>query len=131
MRLSLAVGVAMLFGKVGAWWFTGSAAILADASESVIHVIAVGFAAFSFRISARPPDERFLYGYEKIGFFSAGFEGALIIVAAVIIIAEAVRKWLHGLQLQNLGTGTLVVAAAAVVNLCEPETSLTSVPVGG
>jgi cation diffusion facilitator family transporter len=117
MRLSLAVGVLMLVGKAAAWWFTGSAAILADASESVIHVVAVGFAAFSFRISQRPPDGRFLFGYEKIAFFSAGFEGGMIVVAALLIIAESVRKWMAGLELAHLGAGTLAVLAASLANL--------------
>lgn len=116
MRLSLAFGVLMLVGKTAAYWLTGSSAILSDAAESVIHVIAVGFAAFSLRLSTRPANERFLYGYERITFFSAGFEGAMIIVAAIAIIAAAVEKWLAGLQLANLGVGTAFVLAASVIN---------------
>lgn len=118
MRLSLGFGVLMLLGKWGAYWLTGSAAILSDAAESVIHVIAVAFAAFSLRLSTRPANERFLYGYERITFFSAGFEGAMIIVAAFAIIASAIHKWLAGLQLQNLGLGTFFVLGASVVNAC-------------
>ena len=116
MRLSLAFGVLMLVGKVAAYWMTGSAAILSDAAESVIHVVAVGFAAFSLRLSSRPADERFRYGYERITFFSAGFEGAMIILAAIAILAAAIQKWLTGLQLQNLGLGAFFVLAASVVN---------------
>jgi len=116
MRLSLAVGVLMLVGKVSAYVLTGSAAILSDALESVIHVLAVGFAAFSLHLSAKPADPRFPYGYERIAFFSAGFEGALIVLAAVSIIWAAADKWLHGLELERLGTGMLLVAAASVVN---------------
>lgn len=116
MRLSLAFGVLMLAGKCAAYWMTGSAAILSDAAESVIHVIAVAFAAFSLRLSTRPANERFLYGYERITFFSAGFEGAMIIVAAVAIIAAAVQKWLAGLKLENLSLGALFVLAASLIN---------------
>jgi cation diffusion facilitator family transporter len=116
MRLSLVFGVLMLVGKVGAYLFTGSAAILSDAAESVIHVIAVTFAAFSLWLSSKPADDRFLFGYERITFFSAGFEGAMIILAAVSIIVAAIQKWLAGLELQHLGAGTIVVFAAAVVN---------------
>ncbi|HEU5453393.1 MAG TPA: cation diffusion facilitator family transporter [Terriglobales bacterium] len=116
MRLSLAFGVLMLVGKCAAYWITGSAAIFSDAAESVIHVIAVAFAAFSLRLSTRPANERFLYGYERITFFSAGFEGAMIIVAAIAIIAAAVQKWLSGLKLDNLGLGTLFVLAASLIN---------------
>lgn len=116
MRLSLAFGVLMFVGKTGAYFITGSAAILSDAAESVIHVVAVGFATFSLWLSARPADKRFLYGYERISFFSAGFEGAMIILAAITIIAAAIQKWLTGIRLDNLGAGTLFVAAASVIN---------------
>src|ERR1051326_1939192 len=116
MRLSLIFGVAMLVGKTAAYLLTGSAAIFSDAAESVIHVVAVAFAAFSLRLSIRPADERFRYGYERINFFSAGFEGALIIVAAGTIICAAADKWLHGVQIERLGTGTLLVLAASIIN---------------
>ncbi len=116
MRLSLIFGVVMLLGKTGAYLLTGSAAILSDAAESVIHVVAVAFAAFSLSLSTKPADHRFPYGYERITFFSAGFEGAMIIVAAIAIIWTAIDKWLHGLRLENLGAGTLFVLAASVIN---------------
>ncbi|HEY7096993.1 MAG TPA: cation diffusion facilitator family transporter [Terriglobales bacterium] len=116
MRLSLIVGVAMLVGKVSAYLLTGSIAVLSDAAESVIHVIAVSFAAFALWLSRRPANQRFLYGYERITFFSAGFEGGMIVLAAAAIIYAAVYKWLHGLELQRLGTGTLIVLIASLVN---------------
>lgn len=116
MRLSLAVGVVMLLGKATAYYLTGSAAILSDFAESVVHVIAVAFAAFSLRLSTKPAAPTFLYGYERINFFSAGFEGAMILVAAIYIIVEAARKWLAGLQLEHLGPGTLMVLGAALLN---------------
>jgi cation diffusion facilitator family transporter len=116
MRLSLIFGIAMLVGKTTAYFLTHSAAILSDAAESVVHVIAVVFAAFSLWLSTKPAAPQFLYGYERITFFSAGFEGAMIIVAAVVILVSAVKDWLAGLQLQNLGSGTLLVLAAGIVN---------------
>ena len=116
MRMSLAIGVLMLVGKTSAYLITGSAAILSDAAESIIHVIAVGFAAYSLWLSVKPADQRFHYGYERITFFSAGFEGAMIILAAIAIIAAAIQKWLSGLQIDRLGLGTLVVLAAAIIN---------------
>lgn len=116
MRLSLAVGVLMLLGKTAAYYLTGSAAILSDFAESVVHVIAVGFAAFSLRLSTKPAAPTFLYGYERISFFSAGFEGAMIIVAAIWILVAAVEKWLAGLRLEHLGSGTLLLLGAGVLN---------------
>lgn len=116
MRLSLMVGLVMLVGKVTAYFMTHSAAIFSDAAESVVHVVAVAFAAFSLRLSTKPAVPNFLYGYERITFFSAGFEGAMIIVAAIAILLESIRKWMAGLQLENLGAGTLLVLLAGIVN---------------
>lgn len=116
MRLSLAVGVLMLLGKVTAYFLTNSAAILSDAAESVIHVVAVAFAAFSLYLSGRPATRQFPYGFERIAFFSAGFEGAMIVLAAIAILVTAVEKWLTGLTLDNLGLGTSFVAGAALLN---------------
>lgn len=116
MRLSLIFGLVMLIGKTTAYFMTHSAAIFSDAAESVIHVIAVGFAAFSLRLSTKPASSQFLYGYERITFFSAGFEGAMIVMAAIVILFESIRKWIAGLQLEHLGGGALLVLTAAILN---------------
>jgi len=116
IRLSLFVGLLMLVGKGYAYLITGSAAILSDAAESIVHVIAVSFAAYSLWVSMQPADESHPYGHEKISFFSAGTEGAMIVLAAFYIVYEAIRKWMHGLQLENLGEGTLFAAAAMLIN---------------
>jgi cation diffusion facilitator family transporter len=116
MRLSLAAGLLMLLLKGTAAYITGSTAILSDAAESVVHLVAVGFAAYSLRLSHKPADEDHLYGHAKIGFFSAGFEGAMIVAAALYIIYTAVHRWLGGLDLQHLGLGTALTALAALLN---------------
>src|SRR5271166_5083547 len=116
MRLSLILGLVMLLGKTTIYFLTHSAAIFSDAAESVVHVIAVGFASFSLRLSTRSASPQFLYGYERITFFSAGFEGAMIVVAAIAILWEAIRKWIAGLQLEHLGTGAMVILAAGILN---------------
>jgi cation diffusion facilitator family transporter len=116
MRLSLIVGLAMLIGKTTIYFMTSSAAVFSDAAESVVHVIAVGFASFSLRLSTRSASPQFLYGYERITFFSAGFEGAMIVVAAIAILYESIRKWITGLQLEHTGTGALFVLLAGIVN---------------
>lgn len=107
----------MLVGKFGAYWLTGSVAILSDAAESLIHVVAVAFAAFSLWLSLQPASAKSPFGYERIAFFSAGFEGGMIIVAALWIIAAAIQKWLAGLTIERLGLGTLLVLAASLINL--------------
>src|SRR6202142_1502520 len=116
IRFSLIFGLAMLIGKTTAYFMTHSAAIFSDAAESVIHVIAVGFAGFSLRLSTKPASPHFLFGYERITFFSAGFEGAMIVVAAIAILFESIRRWIAGLQLENLGTGVLLVLMAGILN---------------
>lgn len=116
MRLSLILGVLMLLGKLTAYFLTHSTAILSDAAESVVHVVAVAFAAFSLRLSAKPAAPEFLYGYERITFFSAGFEGAMIILASIAILVATVENWIIGLRLENLGAGSFLVLAAGVLN---------------
>jgi cation diffusion facilitator family transporter len=116
IRLSLGVGVLMLVGKTFAYYLTGSAAIFSDAAESVVHLAAVGFAGFSFWFSLKPADKSHPYGHEKINFFSAGFEGAMIVIAALFILFSATGKWLGGLHLEKLGEGTLIVGGAALIN---------------
>jgi len=116
MSLSLAVGVVMFILKVSAYLLTGSAGILSDAAESVVHVAAVAFAFVSLRLSFKPADDSHPYGHAKIGFFSAGFEGGMIVLAALYIVYESVHKWLLGLPLEHLGLGTLMIAAAAAIN---------------
>jgi cation diffusion facilitator family transporter len=116
MRLSLSFGVFMLVMKSYAYFITGSTAILSDAAESVVHVLAVSFAAYSLRLSMKPADQKHTYGHDRISFFSAGFEGAMIIVAALYIIYESIHKLMTGLELQQLGTGTLFTTLATVIN---------------
>ncbi|MBU0677725.1 MAG: cation diffusion facilitator family transporter [Verrucomicrobia bacterium] len=116
MWISLLVGFLMLGIKVGAYIITHSTAILSDAAESVVHVAAVGFAAYSLHFAFKPPDESHTYGHAKISFFSAGFEGAMIIIAALYIIYEAVMRWITGLYLERLGIGTALTALAVVIN---------------
>lgn len=117
MAASLAVAVIMLVGKLGAYALTGSAAILSDALESVIHIVATGLAAFSLWFSTQPADEGHPYGHGKFAYFSAAFEGGLILMAAVGIIFWAVVALLHGEAPHALGTGLVVLGALALINL--------------
>lgn len=116
MWLSLSVGVIMLGIKCFAYYITGSSAIFSDASESVVHNVAVGFALFSLWYSAQPADRNHPYGHDKIDFFSAGFEGALIVLVAFYIMFSAITKWMSGLALENLGAGLWLTVAAFVIN---------------
>ena len=116
MRLSLGVGLLMLIRKIYASVITGSAAILSDAAESVVHVFALSFAAFSLWLSMKPADKTHLYGHDRISFFSAGFEGAMIIVAGLYILYESIEKWISGHHLENIEQGIGFVVLATAIN---------------
>jgi cation diffusion facilitator family transporter len=96
---------------------TGSSAIYSDAAESVVHFLAVGFAVWALRLAHKPADETHHFGHDKVSFLSAGFEGAMISAAALLIFYEAVRQMIFGVRIENLGFGVAVTAAAAGVNL--------------
>lgn len=116
MGLSVAAGLLLLVLKAAAWWYTGSTAILSDLGESIAHLAAVAFAAYSLWLSLQPADDNHLYGHAKIGFFSAGFEGAMIAIAALYILYEAVKAAWFGPELQHLGVGIALTATAAAMN---------------
>lgn len=115
--LKLAAGsVGIAFGVLGlkaaAWWLTGSVALLADALESVVNVAAAVAALLAVRLSAEPPDANHPYGHAKAEYFSAVLEGALIIVAALLILKEAWGAWLapHPPEVPWLGLAISAVA---------------------
>lgn len=116
MGASLLVAVVMLGGKSAAYALTGSAAILSDAAESVVHLFATGFAAFSLWYAETPPDEGHLYGHGKVAYFASGFEGGLILLTGVGILVSAGHALAVGASPHNLGTGLLIVAGLGALN---------------
>jgi cation diffusion facilitator family transporter len=117
MNFSLAAATVLLSAKVSAAAVTGSSAIYADAAESVVHLLAVGFAAWALRLVHKPADETHHFGHDKVAFLSAGFEGAMISAAALLILYEAIRQFIFGVEITRLGFGAVVTAGAASVNL--------------
>lgn len=115
--VSLAVGIGMFIFKFSAYLITGSAAIFSDAAESIVHVLATSMALYSIILSSRPPDKSHLYGHGNVEYFSAGIEGSLIIIAAIVIIYEAVSDIIIGPELKSLGTGVIIIGIAGVINL--------------
>jgi len=116
MLLSVVAGILLLVLKAVAWWWTGSTAILSDLGESAAHLVAVSFAAYSLWLTMRPADASHLYGHAKISFFSAGFEGAMIIAAALYILYAAVRAIMQGPELEHLPVGLALTTLAAALN---------------
>jgi cation diffusion facilitator family transporter len=117
MAVSLVVSVALLAAKYEAYRLTGSTAILSDALESIVNVVAAVFALGGLVFAGRPADRNHPYGHGKIEFFSAAFEGGLIAFAAVLIVYEVVLALLRGPEIRALDVGVAIVLGAGVVNL--------------
>jgi len=117
MLAAFVVGIALMGLKFVGYWLTGSSAILSDALESIINVVASGFGLGSILVSAKPADETHPYGHGKIEFFSAGFEGALIIGAACGIFYEGMKQILWPQNLAHLDQGLFVLVIAGLGNL--------------
>src|SRR5438045_8190848 len=111
---SVAAAVATISLKALAWRLTGSVGLLSDALESVVNLAAAFLALSMLRLAASPPDENYPYGLSKAEYFSAGIEGALIVVAAAGIVWAAVPRLLmpQALDMAIPGLRLTVVASA-------------------
>jgi cation diffusion facilitator family transporter len=116
LKISIAVAVATIALKTGAWWVSGSVSLLSDAMESLVNLAGATFALAMVTVASRPPDEEHPYGHHKAEYFSSGFEGVLIFVAALAIIWAAVERFLHPQPLEQLGLGLVLSAASSVLN---------------
>jgi len=115
--ISLVVSILLLAAKYQAYRLTGSIAILSDALESIVNVVAAVFALGGIIFAGRPADRNHPYGHGKIEFFSAAFEGGLIAFAAVLILYEVVLSLVVRLQVRELDTGLLIISGAGLANL--------------
>ena len=116
MMLSIAAAVGTVVLKFAAWKLTGSVGLFSDAAESLVNVAAAVFALVALRVAALPPDENHTFGHEKVEYFSAGLEGALILVAAGAIIYSAIARLLSPAGVHALGVGLLVSVLASLIN---------------
>lgn len=114
--LSIVTAVAVFGLKLLAWWVTGSVGLLSDALESIVNVIAAVGAFVALRVAAKPADHRHNFGHTKAEYFSAVFEGVLIVVAAVIIVATAVDRLINPRELEEVGLGLGISLGATVLN---------------
>ena len=110
------ISVILFIMKVVAWYLTGSVAILTDALESTVNVVAGLIGIYSLYVSAKPKDSDHPYGHGKAEFLSAAIEGTLISVAGVIIVYEAINNLIHPHPIQSLDYGIWIVAATAIIN---------------
>ncbi|MBN8868098.1 MAG: cation transporter [Solirubrobacterales bacterium] len=117
ISVSIAVAILTIAMKFAAWLLTGSVGLLSDAAESVVNVVAAGVALGVILWSTRPADEDHAYGHEKADYLSAGFEGALILLAAATIAYAAIDRLIHPTELTAVGIGLAVSAVASLINL--------------
>lgn len=117
LRWSVAVALITIGLKLTAWLVTGSVGLLSDAAESGVNLVAAIVALVLVGIAGRPPDEEHAYGHDKADYFSAGFEGGLILLAAGTIAIAAVDRLLTPSGIENVGVGAVVAVVAALLNL--------------
>ncbi len=110
------ISIVLFIAKMLAWFLTNSVAILTDALESTVNVVAGLIGLYSLYVSAKPRDIDHPYGHGKAEFISAAVEGTLILVAGIIIIYEAVNNLFHPASINKLDWGILLIAATAVIN---------------
>jgi cation diffusion facilitator family transporter len=116
LRWSVAVAAATIGLKTLAWWLTGSVGLLSDAMESIVNLASAVFALIMVRIAARPADADHPYGHHKAEYFSAGFEGLLIIVAALGITWAALQRFTDPRPLEQVGLGLVLSILSSALN---------------
>jgi len=117
IRVSIAAAIATIGLKFGAYALTHSVGLLSDAIEAFVNLAAALGALWALTAAARPPDERYHFGQAKAEYFSSGFEGALIIVAAAAIAYTAVERLFYPVAISLGIAGPLLSAIASAINL--------------
>ena len=116
LKLSLAVALATITLKTAAWWVSGSVSLLSDALESLVNLAGAMFALLMVTVAASPADSDHPYGHHKAEYFSSGFEGVLILVAALAIIGAAVQRMITPQPLERLGWGLSLSVVSSAMN---------------
>jgi len=110
------VAVVLFLFKLLAWYLTHSVAILTDALESTVNVIAGFIGLYSIILASKPRDSNHPYGHGKAQFLSSAVEGALIFIAGLFIIYEAIAQFVEAKQLHKLDTGIWLVLGTGILN---------------
>ena len=114
--INIAVAAVVMAVKYSAFLVSGSVALYSDALESTVNVFTAIAALVAITISAKPADSDHPFGHHKAEFFAAIFEGAMIIVAALLILSKTYAALWEGLPLQSPGLGLAINAVAGVIN---------------
>ncbi len=116
MRVVLVIGTLLMLVKFFAYYITNSNAILTDAIESIVNVLAGSFALYSLYYAAKPKDEDHPYGHGKIEYLSAGFEGGMILLAGVSMILKGILAFFEQEEINNVGLGITLSLFSGIVN---------------
>ncbi|MFD5869028.1 cation diffusion facilitator family transporter [Corynebacterium sp. NPDC060344] len=115
--LSVAAAIITIVMKVAGYLITGSVGLLSDAAESLVNLVAAVVALVVLKVIAKPADSDHEFGHSKAEYFSAGLEGAMILVASGFIIAASIGRMLDPQPIEKVGVGLLLAVGASVVNL--------------
>lgn len=116
IHLSVGIALATIALKFTAWWLSDSVGLLSDALESLVNLAGACFALAMLRIAATPADTEHPWGHSKAEYFSSGFEGSLIFIAAAAILWTAIPRLLHPQALAGLDAGLWFSAASTLLN---------------
>lgn len=114
---ALCISIVLMLAKFVAYFITHSNAILTDAAESIVNVLASSFAFYSIYLTTLPKDENHPYGHGKVEFFSAFIEGTLIAIAGVIIVFKSGYDLVYPKPITQLYEGAAIIGATGLVNL--------------
>lgn len=110
------IAIILFIVKIVAWFLTNSLAILTDALESIVNIIAALLGLYSLNLSAKPKDSDHPYGHGKVEFLSAGVEGSMVIIAGFFIIYRSTQSFFYPHSIADLNFGILLIALTAIIN---------------
>jgi cation diffusion facilitator family transporter len=116
LKVSVGVAVATIALKTAAWRMTGSVSLLSDALEGLVNVVGALFALMMVSWAAQPPDEGHPYGHHKAEYLSSGFEGVLIVAAAIAIVGAAGERLFHPAPVESIGLGIALSLGSTALN---------------
>jgi cation diffusion facilitator family transporter len=116
MQASVAVALLTIALKTGAWWISGSVGLLSDALESVVNLAGAVFGLAMVTVASQPADDAHPYGHHKAEYFSSGFEGILIVGAALGIIWAAAHRFFNPQPLEQIGMGLALSVVSSGFN---------------
>jgi len=115
--LSIAAAIVTILMKSVAYLVTGSVGLLSDALESTVNLASAIVALLTLRVASKPANDEFTFGYSKVEYFSSGFEGGMILLAAIGIILSALPRLINPQPLEQLGLGLIISVCASLINL--------------